>query len=323
MSAPQGLDARLQRLVVVARDLPAKSALDEFKKALASANHHVVARAAILAAKAKACDLVPALTEAMTRLIALPAASDKGCTAKLAIVRALHALDCQDYGPYLLGARHVQMEPAWGEPVDTAVDLRGDCAIILARRHYPDIYFLTLDLLFDKEDKVRAAAASVLGGVPSEASELLLRMKLKLPEESADVLQKCFSSLLAINPDRSWDFVADFLSAPNAEMAERAALAIGDSHNDRAFPALRAAADKMLGEDLRRTVLLAMVLTRSDEAIDYLLDQVRTDSAGKAIQALEALSVNAADTRLRERAWEAADSRHNRQIDDAFHRYFG
>lgn len=323
MKRSQDLDSKLQRLALVARDLPAESALDEFRKALQSSNHTVVARAAQLAGRAKAYDLVPALVDAMARLVAMPAASDKGCTAKMAIARALEALDCQQYEPFLLGVKHIQLEPAYGEPVDTAAELRGECAITLARMHYPDIYFLALDLLFDKERNARLAAATVLGAIPGEASELLLRMKLRLPEEDPGVVQKCFAGLLNVNADRSWEFVERFLRSSDSQKAESAALAIGESHDERAYPTLRSAVDDIATSESKRVLLLAMVLTRNDQAVEYLLEQVKTGSPGRAALALEALSVNSADLRVREMVLDAVESRQDRRIDEVFRRCFG
>ena len=50
----------------------------------------------------------------------------------IAIARALFALDYDGEGLYLAGMRHVQMEPGWGGSSDTAVELRGMCAMGLA-----------------------------------------------------------------------------------------------------------------------------------------------------------------------------------------------
>lgn len=323
MKTSPALDSKLERLAQLAKDLSSESAQNEFRKALFSQNHTIIARAAQLAARARAYVLIPSLIEAFARLIAMPAASDKGCTAKSAIVRALDQLDCQLFEPFVLGARHVQMEPAFGEPIDTAADLRGECAIVLAQKYYPDIYFLVLDLMFDKEPKPRLAAATILGAVPSETNELMLRMKLRLPEADSGVVQKCFSGLLSVNAERSWPFVEEFLRSSDSQKAECAALAIGESRDERAFDSLKAAAEENPSAEFRRIAFLAMMLTRNDEAITYLVGQVKTAGQGTAILALEALSVSSDDTRMRRLVFEAADSRQNRQIDDAFSRFFG
>jgi HEAT repeat protein len=137
------------------------------------------------------------------------------------------------------------------------------------------------------------------------------------------VVQKCFAGLLNVNADRSWEFVEQFLRSPDSQKAESAALAIGESRDDRAYPTLRAAIDDIPTSESKRILLLAMVLTRRDEAVEYLLEQVKAGSPGGAALALEALSVNSADLRVREMVLDAVESRQDRRIDDAFRRYFG
>jgi len=92
MNKQSQLDARLDRLTAIARDLPAQSACEELKKALFGSHNAVIARGARLIARAGERDLIPTLIDAFTHLLHLPAASDKGCRAKGAIIEALNNL---------------------------------------------------------------------------------------------------------------------------------------------------------------------------------------------------------------------------------------
>ena len=54
------------------------------------------------------------------RFMENPVKTDPGCSAKVELVTALHDLDCAREEVFLQGLRHVQKEPGWGPPVDTA-----------------------------------------------------------------------------------------------------------------------------------------------------------------------------------------------------------
>src|SRR4051794_7533474 len=84
----------------------------ELRKALASKQNLLAAKAAGLAVAMKAREVESSLCDAFMRF--LSSGADKGCLAKTAIVKALVALDGGDDAVYLAGARHVQMEPVWG-----------------------------------------------------------------------------------------------------------------------------------------------------------------------------------------------------------------
>lgn len=59
----------------------------------------------------------------------------------------------------MTAVRVVQMEPAWGPPVDTAVGVRARGAVGLARIGHRDVPLVMGELLADKQSPVRQAAA--------------------------------------------------------------------------------------------------------------------------------------------------------------------
>src|SRR3989454_6095320 len=95
------------------------------RDSLAHRSNHVVARAADLSA------LAPDLITAFPRFLEVPVRRDPGCVAKTGIVHALLSFgDAAGSDVFLRGAVHVQREPAFGPPIDTAPELRATSAKI-------------------------------------------------------------------------------------------------------------------------------------------------------------------------------------------------
>lgn len=319
---PSRLDDKLNRLAERAQDLPSQSARDEFSKVLLGQSNVLIARAARLIARAKDRELCPVLVEAFHRMLTLPASFDKNCRAKSAILDALDELGYDGTEPFLAGIGYRQMEPVWGGEVDTAADLRGTCAVMLGRRYYPDIYFALVPLLVDPESAPRVAAASVLGGLGSDSSELLLMMKVLNPEQDPLVLRTCFAGLLSAETDRSWKFVTGFLKSSDTLLVESAAIALGESHDENAFPVLREAWESSVGLETAGALALAMALNRTDQALDYLIGAIDGSNPGSPRKAIEAMSIYSGDERLEERVRQAADSRRDRAVFEAYQRAF-
>ncbi len=214
--------------------MPEEGDVVAVRKALAGANALLVAKAAEAARRANLEDLLPALAEALDRFMAKGVKEDKGCTGKTALAEALDALRYEHHEPFLRGIRYVQLEPGFGgPPTDTAARLRSVCAAALVRTgRREEILAELTTLLVDSEAEPRRAAAQNLGfGVPSEASEWVLRLKVLTGDESPEVLGDCFTSLLHLAPQRSFDFVAGYLAGHDPDVAEAAAIALAQSHD--------------------------------------------------------------------------------------------
>ncbi len=136
------------------------------------------------------------------------------------------------------------------------------------------------------------------------------------------VLRKCFLGLIAASSDRLWSFVTGYLDSADTILAESAAIAIGESHDKASFRVLREAGERSVGVERGATLLLAMALTRDDEAIEYLLRIIEEERPPKAVRALQAISIYSADERLRERVYRAVSSRGEREVIEAFERAF-
>ncbi|MHB0937305.1 MAG: HEAT repeat domain-containing protein [Armatimonadota bacterium] len=308
----------LARLNALENEPLTDAAREELLRALGHQNNVVIAQAADIMGRSGEATFIQPLLERGERLFKLGTEADKQCRGKEAIVKALDALGNTWEAVYLRGIRWVQMEPVWGGRADTAANLRGYCAQALARMDYPDAHFEIESLLVDKEMPARVAAVNALAYLGDERSELLLRFKALIGDEEPPVLAACFAGLLTIAPERSVPFVAGFLSSGDTDLAERAALALGESRRPEAFAALRQCWDDLVDFTFRKTLLLAIGLVRSEDSFNFLLTVVRDEGRTAALRALEALAIYAAEERRREQIREAVATSGDEKVREAF-----
>src|SRR5262249_44423168 len=143
-----------------------------------------------------------------------------------------------DVPVYRAGIAHVQKEPAWGPPVDTAPELRGQCALGLVRARDPGASVAAATLLADPEAGARTGAAQALAEVEAGAAVPLLRQRLLTGDAEPAVIAACTATLLAHDPGPTLELCGTYLaSAPDA-FAEAVALALGESRLAGALPVL-------------------------------------------------------------------------------------
>jgi HEAT repeat protein len=252
--------------------------------------------------------LVPDLLAAFPRFCADLPRSDPGCSAKTAIVEALRRLGHDDAALYRRAARHVQMEPVFGGRVDTAVDLRGAAALALAETGGRDVLVDLACLLADPEPPVRISAARAVAVQGSEAGVPQLRLKALVPDPEPRVVSECLLALLRLDAAGQRGFVASFLEKPD-ELAEAAAVALGESRSAEAFGVLREWLPQAARRGLSRVALVAIAALRRDEAIELLLGMVREAAPPAARDAIQALGSLGAGEALLERTRAAAAER--------------
>ncbi len=292
--------------------------LASLRRELGDRSNLVVAKAARLAAELGADDCASELADAFGRFLTDPLKTDKGCRAKTAIVECLVQFDRDEGDVFVRGIRHVQREPSYGGPVDTAAVLRGQCALGLAESHHPRALTLLTELLADREPDARVLAVRALVrlGRPEVAS--LLRYKTLAVPDGPEVLTECFAALLVLEPEESLAFVAGYLSTPSPEVQDAAAVALGESRLSGAFEALRGAWEaRRLDPEPPQTVLLAMATLRREEAMDYLWDLVREGSARHAAAAVRALAIHRHDANVIARLREAVANRGESEVREA------
>lgn len=279
-------------------------------QALASTSFRVVAKAATLAGERALHERIPDLLAAWPRFLRNAVKQDPQCLAKGAITAALLALECDDVDFWLAGTRCVQSEPSWGRAVDTAVDVRCNCALGLVNsRHRRAVVELTT-LLNDPEKRVRAGAARAISCGDPQQAEPLLRFKIEVGDADAEVLAECFSALLSIAPEESMALVGSRLSDRDEAVRDYAALALGESRHPFALDHLIAAwKQPFASAGLRGALARAAALHRSEAAFDWLIGVIENGTAKDAELAADALTVYGRNSGLMKRVADAQAAR--------------
>jgi len=327
------LEERLDQLSQLRHEPHSPATGRELRKALASRHHVVAAKAAKLVAELGLSDLSPDLVAAFDRFLEQPVKTDKGCLAKVAIAAALVELEQPAVDLFRRGIRHVQMEPSFGPPVDAAVELRAHCAIGLANSGYRDAVLELVPLLIDSGSSARLAAARGIAAAGGAEAETLLRFKVLAGDDEPEVLTECFVGLLELVPERSLDFVGEFLGdddplsgllgGGDSTVAEAAVLALGESRLEAAVPILREQWERCCDRQRGQTILLALVTSRRESALDFLLGLVAGGEPWEASDAITALAIYRDDPRICDRVANALQrNRSRREIEPHFRREF-
>ena len=302
------LEEKLDRLAELRGQTSSPETRVEVATYLNSKMNLLAAKAARIAGEWNAVELTAELVAAFERFLVNPETTDKRCAAKIEILKALCKLEHPSPSVFRRGLRHVQMEPGYGGPADSAAEVRALSAIGLAQTGCPEALEEILPLLLDRERDARIGAVRAISAAGLPGGVLLLRLKA-LSGDEPEVLGECFAGLLRASPSNSLAFVAEFLDHDHEAIAEAAALALGDSRLESAFEVLRAAVERPRRRPLRRTLLLALALLRREAAIDYLLDLVRTGEGPASADAVAALAMYEQDPKLNERLAHARASR--------------
>ncbi len=318
MARSGSFERQLARLASL-EDAPLEpETLQQLRAVLGGRNSLLAAKAAEIAGRCGLADLVPDLVDCFHRYRVDPEKTDRQCLAKIAAVKALNRLEAVEAEVFLAGIRHRQMEPVWNKYVDTAPPLRGECAAGLARIGWPGVFLELTTLLMDSEPIARESAVRAAAFLGGEKAELILRMKVEVKDDRADILGDCFSALISIHPERSIEFTARYLNSNNDEIAEAAALALGESKEEAALKALLDCWEDRMGRESREMLVLPIALHRSRRSFDFLLSQIEESSSRMAVKAIEALRVYAHDPERVREIEQAAGSRRERRVLEAF-----
>jgi hypothetical protein len=308
---PRTLQQRVAELRAL--DLGQPSSLDKLRAAVASATGFLVAAAAKLVEDHRIEAQVPELAPAFERLREDAVKRDPGCRGKLAIARALHALDHWDDRVFVAGLSYEQRE-GWGQD-DTAAELRGVCGLAHAHFARPDALDVLAALLGDPQRTARVAAAQGLGDAGRPDATALLRFKVMAGDPEPEVLAACLESLFALAREPSYGFVVALLAAHD-ERAEVAALALGAGRFAEAFDALTGWCIGAAPQQRHRVGYLALALLRAPAATEYLLDAVRSHGRLDAVAAAGALATFKDDASVVEQILAAAKRQKDRAARD-------
>jgi len=272
------------------RQLAGEDKLEPLRKALGNRNNFLVAKAADLVREFGLTQLTPDILSAFDRFFENPEKTDAQCWAKNALSRVLAAFEHQDQEVFLRGMRHIQLEPVWGGRSDTAGTLRSTCALALVQCRgvsETDLLARLIDLFSDQDKSVRAEVLRAIEQLGSSSATLVLRAKAILGKDEPEVLGLCYSGILTIEGAAAIPWVSQFLGSAD-EMAAEAALSIAGTHSPQGFECLKQHLESASGAWWHSVLLSAIALTRREEAMEFLLHLVKTESldATAAIDAL-------------------------------------
>lgn len=239
--------------------------LDQLREALKHPTNAVVAKAANIVGDRQATALAPDLAAAAERFFAKP---DAGCLAKIAIVRALKAIEHLDAEMSNRALKHVQMEAAYGGPVDTAGPLRAISALAISEcRAIPprEALRVLIDALTDSEVSTRIDVVRAIGQVTTLEADAVLRTKARLGDAAVEVTGQCLLSLVEREGQDALPFAASFFKDP--ELRIEAAMAVASQRGAEALALLIEA----WGRTRDRELLLAIGTLRTPEAVAWLI----------------------------------------------------
>jgi len=326
MPVNRSFERELALLESMSGRVPDAGGMERVRRALGHENNYLVAKAARIVADHGLTEVLPEVLAAYDRFFVDPVIRDPQCWAKNALVKALVKLECRQADVYLRGLRHTQEEPVWGGRSDTAGALRATCTVALVaceELSADRLLNILLEPLLDPDKTVRMEAARAIGLVGGSSAALLLKLRVLLRKEEAEVLGACFSAILSMDGSdkpASIALVGDFLD-DGEEAAAEAAFALAETHEPAALAALiarrRKGADAWFGSVLDH----AIVLTRLPEGMDFLLGVVQMDSR-QAASALEAISRVHHSAEVRSRVEAAVARSESERVLQAFRQYF-
>jgi hypothetical protein len=322
MKKPDPTEQALDRLSVLRNEAASPAIVQELKAFLKNRSNLVIAKAAKITGKARITGLVPDLVEAFERLMKNPAKLDKGCVGLTEITDALYEMDYVEPEIYLQGIHHVQMEGAYGPPVDAAAKLRAASALGLARTRHPHALDEIVSLLVDAWPQARVGAVRALAANGGQAGALLLKLKILTGESEPDVLAECFSGLLASAPEISVQLIAGYADSEDLAVAETALLALGSSRLPQALELLAERWERTAAGPLRKVLLVAIAMVRSDAAIEFLLSLFPDCNAQTAKDLITALAIFRDNKNVRSKVEAAISRRNDRTLNEAFRQEF-
>lgn len=314
--------AALREQPLPRRDEPAYEARQSLLRSALTARSSFAVAAAAEHLRESDTELLALLPHTFERFLSGAEQSDKGCSAKTAIARALERVESDEETVFRRGLLHVQREPVFGGRQDTAVELRGTCALGLARLSPPDVLTLLAELLADSEHGARTAAARALGCTGQAGAAPLLRFKALVGDDEPLVLAECLTSLLGLEQAAAIPFVQRFLLPEDEQRGDAAALALGQSRLPEAVPLLKEYADAP-PRARRKAALVALAMLRRPEATEHLLELVREAEPGQAALAVEALALNRHDAALHRQVAQSVAERRSAVLSTALARAFG
>jgi HEAT repeat protein len=316
MAKSAAIDQMLTKLGGLRNAFDTPEVRQQLAQALDSKVDLIVERAARIISDRKISGLAPDLIRAFDRH--MPNGADKGCGAKTAIAHALYEMGADAAEVFLVGIRHVQLEPAWDGAKDAAAELRGVCALGLVRIGHRDALLHASDLLTDAVPQARMIAARALAYSGHDSAALPLRVKVRSGDAEPEVVSECITALMKLSPQKSITLVSEFLDDPDEMIRESAALALGESRRREAFDALRDHSERTPNAERRRPLLLGIAVSRLPEAIEYLVELLGSSDLATARHVLDALKIYRHDESIRAAVQQSIEKRTEPSLKEKF-----
>lgn len=312
------LEEELRRIAELGRGSLSEDDLAELSRVIELGQSLPVARAARVVRERSIGHFAKVLEASFRRFLVNAVKSDPGCNAKIALLEALDAAAITDPEPFLVAARHVQKEGAYGPPVDTAVGLRARAIQALANMGHPDIFLIAGELLGDPETGVRQAAAESLAHTGDRNGAGLLLLASARADEDPVVRTAYFSALLTLAPDFAMPRLKTLLHDSDPEQRELAAIALGTSSLEPAAVVLVEAMEATPLASERALYIRALGLHRSERTLTLLCGVIEDGTAADAESAVNALAARRYDAGVKPRVEALVSGRGSLRLSQAF-----
>lgn len=290
----QAFEKKVAALSAIRDGPPNPEAILQVRKGLEDKNNFLASKAAAVAGHWREESLLAALEEAFYRFLEDGVKRDPQCWAKIAIVKALKAMDHRVATIYLSGIQHFQLEPVWGGSADTAGPLRSACALALPACHMSDLETLQhlSALLADPEKTVRADAATAIAQLGVPAGGLVLRLKALLPEPDPEVLGQVLSSLLQLEEQAAVPFVLSMLYKGAEDARLEAIAALAPSPHPEALEGLLHLWQTPISPDCRRTLVQSLAASPNPKSTAFLLSVIDGPNGDLAAHAVASIAAS-------------------------------
>jgi HEAT repeat protein len=333
-ASPASFDNELAELESLSEKFKQSSSLEpahieHLRRALAHRNNFIVSKAARLVGEAELAALLPDLLTAYGRFFQDPVKTDPKCWAKDALAKALVKLQHREKDTYLRGLHHIQMEPSFGPPEDSAGGVRATCAHALVDCpgiSDAELLVYLLEALTDTDKSVRVEAARAIANVGGVSAALLLRLRAQLglvppDSDTPEVLGAVYSALLSLDGPAAIPLVSEALE-PGDDLAAEAAFALADLRSNEALAPLLARFKAGVDPWFSGVLLSAIALTRLPQACDFLLDLIARDTR-EASSAIEAIARSSPSDELRARVEQAIEQADSPRLQKAYQEHLG
>jgi HEAT repeat protein len=310
--AGRKLDDKLERVRQLRAREPDSETASILAKALLDRSNLVVAEAAKTVAALGLATLIPDLISAFDRLFPDAAKVDPKCWGKQAIVKALAELDYSESMLFVRAARHVQMEPVWGGQEDSAPHLRANAVLALIQctdLRRVEVFQHLVDAMSDPADPVRVEAVRAIHQLGGDEAMLVLRLKARVGDRRPLIVGHVFDAVLSLDTRDGVRFVSEYLKSDNDELRDEAAMALGASRLNSALKILIDTWKECGVAGFSGTLLRAISASRHQDAIDFLIEVVKSGTPSQSSSALEALKLHEDSPEIQALIATARDSR--------------